>query len=158
MPLNYSKWDQLEVSPDLFVHCMKPLFETLHSSLTIQISKVIPTSTKSLSFGGYTSSYLTDVFFKYLHAAGSNGIFTKNVKFARKRSGISKLRSIATKFSYHESKRSTLISSISLHLFQPLLISTLSLNDSRPILRRTVLQELIRLNWNIPTMAWSSVF
>ena len=140
---------------------MNRLFETLHSSLTIQTSRVIPTSTKSLSFGGYASSYgIILLFFslKSLHAAGSNGIFMKSVKFARKRSGISKLRSIATKFSYHESKRSTLISSINLHLSQPLLISTLSLNNSRPILRRTALQELIRLNWNIPTMAWSSVF
>ena len=63
MPLNYSKWDQLEVSSDLFVHCIDPLFETLPSSLTIQTSRVIPTSIKSLSFGEYASSYLSDVFF-----------------------------------------------------------------------------------------------
>ena len=36
---------------------MNPLFEALHSSLTIQTSRVIPTSIKSLSFGGYAFNY-----------------------------------------------------------------------------------------------------
>ena len=84
-------------------------------------------------------------FFSLTFAVGSKEIFTKNVKRARKKSGIYRPRSIATKFSYHESKTSTLISSINPHLSLPLFISTPSLNNSRPILHRTALPEMTQL-------------
>jgi len=43
------------------------IFETLHSSPTIQTSRVIPTSTKSLSFGAYTSlAMVWSMCFSYL--------------------------------------------------------------------------------------------
>ena len=146
MPLNYSKWDQLEVSLHVLLAYFIP--NNTHSSLTTRTSRVTPTLIRSLSFGAHTSSccYEPNIFSYFESVVGNNEIFMKSAKFARKRSSISRLRSIVTKFSYRESKRSTQIFSINLHLSLPLFISTPSLKSSSPILRGIALQEMTQIN------------
>jgi len=50
MPLNYSKWDQLEVSSSSLT-LLSSHYHLPCSSLMTPISRVIPTLTKNLSFG-----------------------------------------------------------------------------------------------------------